>query len=154
MKTLFIYYSHTGNGELVSQALQEKGVAIRKVIRKKKLPKSFFWMIMSGGFLAGIKHKDKLVNFDKNIDEYDNIIVGSPIWNGRFSSPINTVLHQLDLSSKTISFVLYSGSGEANHALKRINKEYPSSKVIILKEPKKYPEQLKKLDELILDPAI
>ena len=149
MKTLFIYYSYTGNGEIIASKLANKDIDIRRVIRKKKLPKSFFFGVLTGGFLAGLKIKDKLVDFDNNIDEYDNIIIGSPVWNARLSSPINGALSKLNLKDKKVSFVLYSGSGEAPKAIKRINKEYPNSKIIVLQEPKKYPEQLEKLKELL-----
>ena len=148
MKKLFIYYSYTGNGELIANNLKEKGYDLRLVIRKKKLPKSFFFGILAGGFLASTKHKDKLVDFDENVEEYDEIVIGSPIWNARFSSPINTVLAKLNLKDKKVKFILYSGSGEAPKALKRINKEYPEAEVIILKEPKKYNEELTKLNNL------
>ena len=149
MRKLFVYYSYTGNGDEVAKYLRVRGYDLRMVQRKKKLPKSFFFGIMTGGFLAGIKHKDKLVDFDENTEEYDEIVVGSPIWNGRFSSPINTVLSKLSLKDKKVKFVLYSGSGEAPKALKRINKEYPGAEVIILKEPKKYKEELSKLDSFL-----
>ncbi len=149
MKSLFIYYSFTGNGDSVADLLKEKGVDIRQVVRKKKLPKSFFLGVMTGGFLAGINHKDKLVGFDSNIDGYDRIIIGSPIWNGKFSSPINTVLSELNLKEKEVVFVFCSGSGEGEKALKRINKEYPGSKVVFLKEPKKHTDEFKKLDDLL-----
>lgn len=148
MKTLFIYYSNTGNGNIVAETLREKGVDIRSVIRKKKMPKSFFWNVMIGGFLASVRCKDKLVDFDPDISAYDRIIIGSPIWNGRFSSPINTVLSKLNLAGKELVFVFYSGSGEAKPAIKRVNKQYHSAKTLVLKEPKKYPEELKKLAEL------
>lgn len=148
MKKLFIYYSYTGNGELIANNLKEKGYDLRLVIRKKKLPKSFFFGILTGGFLAATKHKDKLVDFDENVEEYGEIVIGSPIWNARFSSPINTVLAKLNLKDKKVKFILYSGSGEAPKALKRINKEYPEAEVIILKEPKKYNEELTKLNYL------
>ncbi len=148
MKSLFIYYSYTGNGDVVAQALSEKGIDLRKVIRKKRLPKSFFWGIMTGGFLAGMKHKDKLLNFDSNIDEYEHIILGSPIWNGRFSSPLNGVLSKLDLANKKVTFVFCAGSGEGKKALKRIQKEFKNADYVFLKEPKKYPEELKKLESI------
>ena len=146
MKTLFIYYSFTGNGDIVADYLKDKGIDIRQVVRKKKLPKSFFWGVMTGGFLAGLNHKDKLVGFDPNINGYDSIIIGSPIWNGRFSTPINTVLSELNLTNKKVTFVFCSGSGEGEKALKKVNKLYKDAKVIILKEPKKHPEELKKLE--------
>ena len=146
MKKIFIYFSLTGNGDLVSDKLPND-IDKRKVIMKKKLPKKFFFMVMKGGFLAGIKAKSKLVNFDNDVSDYDEVIIGSPIWNGRFSTPINTVLRDVDLTGKKIRFILYSGSGEAKHAVKLINKKYKDSDVIILKEPKKYSEELDKLDE-------
>ena len=42
MKKLFIYSSFTGNGDLVAEEFKKKGYEIRKVIEKKKFPKSFF----------------------------------------------------------------------------------------------------------------
>ena len=44
MKKKFIYYSLTGNGDIVSDYLKEKGYDIRKVIPKHKLPKNFFFI--------------------------------------------------------------------------------------------------------------
>ena len=69
MKKLFIYYSYTGNGEVVKQKMQEKGYDIRKVETLKNLPKSFFFAMMAGGFQAGIKKKAKLKEFDFDIIE-------------------------------------------------------------------------------------
>ncbi len=148
MKSLFIYYSYTGNGDLLAEELRKKGIDVRKVERRKKLPKSFFWGIMTGGFLAGIKHKDALSNFDNNIEGYDHILIGSPVWNGRFCSPINTVLANLSFEGKKLTFLLYAGSGEGPKAVKRIHKEYPNAEIVLLKEPKKYPEEFEKLSHL------
>lgn len=147
-KKLFIYYSYTGNGDIVANKMQEKGYEIRKVETIKAMPKSFFWGIMAGGFQAGIKKKAKLKEFDQDISQFDEIVIGSPIWNGRFCPAINTVLALLDLKDKQLSFLFYAGSGEGKHALKRVNKEYPSAKAIFLKQPKDDPEQLKKLNNL------
>ena len=146
MKKLFIYYSHTGRGDIVAQKMQEKGYDIRKVETVKSLPKSFFWGMMVGGFQAGAKKKAALKEFDQDISNYEEIVIGSPIWNGAFTPAINSVLSLLDLSSKKLSFVFYSGSGEGKKAVKRINKEYPNTPYIFLKDPKKYPEELSKLD--------
>ena len=146
MKKLFIYYSYTGRGDIVAQKMQEKGYDIRKVETVKSLPKSFFWGMMVGGFQAGTKKKAVLKEFDQDISNYEEIVIGSPIWNGAFTPAINSVLSLLDLSNKKLSFVFYSGSGEGKKAVKRINKEYPNTPYIFLKDPKKYPEELNKLD--------
>ncbi len=144
MKKIFIYYSLTGNGDVVAKAFKEKGYEIRKVISKTKYSHNKFLMIMQGGYKATFNKKDKLVDFDSDISKYDKIIIGSPIWNDRLSAPINTVISLLDLSNKDISFVLYSASGKAGKASEKI-KELYNVDAIILKEPKSNKEELKKI---------
>ena len=106
MKKLFIYYSNTGSGDKVAEAFAEKGYELRKVTPKRPLPKKFFFMVMTGGLLAGLGVKSKLVGFDGDVSEFDEVVVGSPIWNGRLSCPMNTVLAKTDLGGKKLSFAL------------------------------------------------
>lgn len=145
MKKIFIYYSLTGNGDLVANILKEKGCDIRKVITKEELPKNNILRILTGGYKAMINYEDKLNNFDCNIDNYDEIIIGSPIWNGRLSSPINSVLKLINIKNKKVNFILYSGGGKDRQAAKLINKKYPNSNIIRLKEPLKNKEELHKI---------
>ncbi len=145
MKKLFIYYSLSGNGNVVADYLKDKNIDIRKVIMRDKIPKSYIGQILTGGFLAGINHKAKLSNFDNNIDDYDEIIIGSPIWNGKLSCPINTVLDKINLENRKISFILYSGSGTAPKTEKIIKNKYGDAKIIILKEPKSNKKELEKV---------
>ena len=146
MKTLFIYYSFTGSGDLVAERMREKGAEVRKVQTKKAMPNSFFWSVMTGGFLASIGHKMPLIDYDKSLDGVDRVIIGSPVWNGRLSCPVNTLLSELKLNGVPVDFVLCSGGGTAPKAEQFLAKEYPASSVLVLKEPKKYPEELDKLD--------
>ncbi len=149
MKSIFIYYSNTGNGDAVAEYLKERSTELRAVKPKKELPKPFFFKMLTGGFRAGIGAKDELVNFDANVKEYDSVMIGSPIWNGRLSTPINTVLSEVPLNGKKVVFVLYSASGEAKNAVELLSDNYPDAKIIIVKEPKKYAEELKKLDVVL-----
>jgi flavodoxin len=142
MKKIFIYYSLSGNGDVVATYLKTKNIDVRKVIIKDKMPKSYIGQILKGGFLAGINYKMELDNFDNNTDNYDEIIIGSPIWNGRLACPINTVLDNIDLN-KRISFVLYSGSGEAPKAEKMIKEGFGNVNIIVLKDPKKNIDDMK-----------
>ena len=143
---LFIYYSLSGNGDYVADYLKTRGFEIRKVIPKRGFKKASFFNIFRGGFLAGIRYKNKLKDFDENIEGYDEIVIGSPIWNARFSTPINTVLSKLDLKDKKVTFLFYAGSGEGPKVLKLVNKLYPEARVIFLKEPKSHPDEIRKLD--------
>ena len=91
------------------------------------------------------RNKSKLLKFDTSLSDYDEVIIGSPIWNARLSCPINAVLSACDLSNKRVSFILSSGSGEAPKAVKKINTDYPYAEIKILKEPLKNHDELKKI---------
>ena len=148
MKKLFLYCSFTGSGDIVSKEFEKAGFELRKAIEKKKFPKSFFWSVMIGGFRAGFGLKGKLVNYDNDVSSYDKIVIGSPIWNGRFPPVMNAVLKETNFEGKDLTFVFYSGSGEGKKAEERVKKEFPSAKIVFLKEPKKYNDELKKIKEL------
>ncbi|MCR5348104.1 MAG: hypothetical protein K6E59_00620 [Bacilli bacterium] len=148
MRDVFLYYSHTGSTEVVAKKLEETGVETRKVRPLKELPKSFFWSVMTGGFLAGLGVKSKLSVFDDDLSGYDRVFIGGPIWNDRLSCPINGLLARLDLKGKKVVFLLCSGSGKAGKATSWIQKHFPEAEVLVFKEPKKYPEELEKLQVL------
>lgn len=145
MNRIFIYFSDTGNGDAVAARMQEKGFAIRKAVPKKPLAKSFVLKILQGGFLAGLGAKAPLRSFDSDVSAFDEVVVGSPIWNGRLSCPINTVLAETDLSGKKVAFVLYSGSGEAPKAEAKLKAAYPNATILHMTSPLTKPEELEKL---------
>ena len=148
MSKLLIYYSYTGNVELVSSYFKENGFQLRRVYEKKKMPKSFFFAVLSGGFRAGIHAKGKLINYDNDVSKFDEIVIATPIWNGRFAPAINSVLKQTNLKDKKVSFVLSAGGGEAPRVIKKIKKLFGDVKVVVLKDPKKNKEELEKLKAL------
>ena len=145
MNKLFIYYSLTGNGDAVASILSSEGIKTIRIETATPLPKSKFPMLLVGGFKALINYKDKLVDFDNNIKDYDEILIGSPIWFDRLCSPINALLDMLELGNKKITFILYSGSGKASKAVKKITKMYSKNRIILLKEPKNNIEGNKEL---------
>ena len=148
MSKLFIYYSLTGSGDVVANAMKEKGYELRKVTEKKKMPKKFFFMILSGGFRASVGAKGKLIDYNNDVSSYEEIVIGSPIWNARLTPTINSVFEQTDLKGKKLSFVFYSGSGEGKKAEKKVKKLFPDAFIMFLKEPKKYEKELEKLGNL------
>ena len=148
MKKLYIYFSLSGNGDIVDDEFKNNGYEIRKVISKSKYPKNKFMLMMIGGYKSSFDKKDKLINFDSNISSYDKIVIGSPTWNDRISAPINGVLDLINLKDKDVEFVLYSASGEANTAKDKIKLLY-NKEAIVLKEPKKNKNELRKLKDII-----
>ena len=146
MKKLFIYHSETGNGDVIANYYKDKKYDVEK-IKAKKLPKAFVLQILTGGFKAGVGIKDKIGDLTNDISKYDEIVIGSPVWNDRLCSPVRGLLKKYDLKNKKLKFVLYSGSGKGDHAEKFISKEYPSAKVVVLKQPKDNKKELSKLEK-------
>jgi flavorubredoxin len=147
MKKLFIYYSNSGNGDLVANYLKDLGFDIRKVETNYKLSRHMFLAMMKGGSNALFNKKAKLINYNNDVSEYDEIYIGSPIWNSRLTPPINTVLRDTDLTNKKIAFIFYSGGGTSKKATKKVNKLYNNPTIINLKQPTKYNDELKRIGE-------
>ena len=100
MRKIFIYYSLSGNGDLVNEYLSKKGYESKKIEVKNKLPKNYFLSIVIGGYKAMSNYKETITNFHIDIDNYDEIVIGSPIWNDRLSSPISTLLDKINLDKE------------------------------------------------------
>lgn len=147
MKKIFIYYSYSGNGDTVSAYLKRFGYNSYSIFTYEPLPKNKILSILVGGFKATVNHKDKIEEFGIDLNKYNKIVIGSPIWNSRLSSPINSLLDKIDLAGRDVTFVLYSGSGKDNKATEILKSKY-NCNVINLKEPKSNNDELIKLDNL------
>ncbi len=143
MKSVFVYYSMTGNGDYVAEQLKKKGVDIIKLQPKRRLPKAMLPQMMVGGMLALFHHKAKLMQDEFNLTEYEKVIIGTPIWNQRVSTPVNTLLAKNTFTDKVVMLVAYSGGGEANQCQEYVSKKYGIQEFISLRQP------LKNKDEVI-----
>lgn len=148
MKGIFIFYSFSGNGDIVAKKMNEKGFEVRKAESSFKLSKNLLPQMLKGGFSAFIRQKPPLENYNGDVSGFDTVCIGAPIWNGRLASPVNTVLDKTDLRGKKVVFILYSGSGSAGNAEKYIKKHYPDADIIHITQPKDNPDQLLKLENI------
>ena len=56
--------------------------------------------------------RPEIQKFDKNLDDYDTVFIGYPIWWGDMPMPVYTFLENNDLKDKTIApFCTHGGSG-------------------------------------------
>lgn len=148
MKKLFIYYSNTENTAFVAEEFAKRGYDVCRVHPQKELPRAFILQMLTGGYRAWRKKCTPLKKYETDISAYDRVIVGSPIWNGRISAPVNTLLCDEAVKEKVSAFVFCAGGGTAPKAVERLNAEFPGADVIILKEPKKHPDELADLNDL------
>jgi flavodoxin len=91
-KTLILFYSLTGNTKMCCEALQkELGADILQIkdLRKRDT-KGFAYFRTAIGSLLG-RHT-KIEPEHPDLSPYQNIILGSPIWTGKLSMAIRTVI--------------------------------------------------------------
>ena len=147
MNKYFIYFSLTGNGDYLASLLKEKGYQPIKIETVKPIGKPTFFKIFRYGGLAMKKAKTPIQQIDIQLKEDDEVIIGSPIWNDRLSTPINTVLASLDLNKNTTRFILYPAGNKTKKSLIQIAKLGYVLPPLMIQYPLKYQEQAVKLLE-------
>ena len=121
MKKLIVYYSLEGNTELIAGKIQKYLEAdVIRLIPKKEYPKGDFKKYFWGGKSVTFGEKPKLVDYSFVADDYDIIIIGTPIWAGTFSPPIKTFLADNKISGKDIYLFTCSLGGTSEKCLQKI----------------------------------
>ncbi|WP_170254008.1 flavodoxin family protein [Acetobacterium paludosum] len=124
MKTAVIYYSLEGNMEFVAKKIGGNHAAdLIRLIPKKEYPTGKVSKYVWGGKSATFGERPKLVNETIDLEKYDTLIIGSPVWAGTFTPPVHTFLHDYSISGKNIILVATSMSGEAEKCLAKM-KDY------------------------------
>lgn len=151
MKTLIIYYSMSGNtrqtAETIADKLKRKGseVDLIEIKPQKAYPDKGAQKYIWGGRAAMMGAAPKLESYDFDPEQYDTVLIGSPIWASRVAPPINSFIKEniSQIKSKKLGFfVCYSGGG-ADKALDRVKKQIKEGKPVselILIDPKDKPD--------------
>lgn len=141
MKAVVVYYSLEGNTELIANMIAKKtGADTFKLKPQKEIPKEGFKKFFWGGKSVIFKEKPKLLNENLELDPYDVVILGTPIWAGSFAPPIQTFLSENIIKNKSIYiFACHGGGGAAKcfSKLKRVLKDNTIKGVAEYLDPKK-----------------
>ncbi len=106
---LVIYYSRSGNTRKAAQAIAERlGCDIEQIKSKVTYGMRFF------GFQRALAHallkrKPRMEPLQKNLKDYDLIIVASPVWAGTMAAPVRTFFSKYKKSIKRVAFFLTQG---------------------------------------------
>ncbi len=106
-KTLVVYYTRTGNIKKVALEIAKTIKADVCEIQSGRYPgiRGFF----RAGFQAVFKRRPK-ISINKNTDNYDLIIIGTPNWGKRMASPVRSFIFQREFK-KIAFFCVQGGSG-------------------------------------------
>jgi menaquinone-dependent protoporphyrinogen IX oxidase len=72
---------------------------------------------MGAAFSAALGLKGRIKSMDFNVKDYDNIFIGTPVWAGKTSTPINTFLSKADLAGKNVFVFITQADGKTPNSL-------------------------------------
>ncbi len=149
MKVLVVYYSRTGNTRLVSEAIARALDSDIEEIDDKQNRAGIFGFLKSG-YEAVFKKLPEIEPVKNNPDEYDLVIIGSPTWAGRVSSPVRTYLTSYGHRLKKVAFfTTCSASGDKIFSQMEELSGAPLVTLEIKEKEVKSGDFLKKVDDFI-----
>ena len=129
MKKLVVYYSYTGNTEKIALKLSEKlSCDILKL--EPKFPFSTDYQEVVDEYQNNsISNKEvEIKDISINLEEYDEIIIGTPVWWYTISPVVVTFLKRYNLTGKKI-YPFATNAGWLGHTFPDFKKLCPNSKV-------------------------
>lgn len=96
---LIAYYSYTGNTEEFAKVIgEEVGGTLFEIERAS----NYSDLYTEAEEEINNNEKPELASMPENVEEYDTIFIGYPIWWDRTPAMINTFLSNIDLNGKTV----------------------------------------------------
>ena len=137
MKSLVIYFSHTGenytdegiknldkgNTEVIAKYISSKsGADLYKVERVRKYPFNYKACCDEAKVELDSNCRPEIVNTLKEVKDNEIIYIGGPIWWGHYPLPLFTQLEKLDFKGEIIKpFATHEGSGLGESSLDLIS---------------------------------
>lgn len=129
-KIAVVYYSYTDNTKKIAEMIQSKaGAEVFRIETVKPYTGSYQEVVNQGqeeikaGFTPPIK------NLNMQLNQYDAIVIGTPVWWYTFTPAVLTFLSQTDLSGKKI-IPYATNAGWLGHTFQDIMKLCPASEVV------------------------
>jgi len=102
-KTLVVFTSLEGNTRTVAQAIAETvGADVAEVQLAKPLPTGFMRYVV-GGFTAFLKLKPAIQPLDVDLNAYDLLFVGTPVWARNYVPALRTFFKAHPVSGKQVA---------------------------------------------------
>lgn len=129
MKKLIVYFSYTGNTRTIADRIKDK-INCDSLEIKTVVPYSddYDTVVNDEQNSESSNHLPEIQNINIDLNQYDEIILGTPVWWYRPVPAIRTFLAQNDLSGKTIK-PFATNAGWIGRTFSEIKKLCSNSKV-------------------------
>jgi flavodoxin len=140
-KTLVVFFSHAGenysvgnikvgNTKVVADYISEMtGADQFEIVADKDYDMPYMQLIEVAKQEANNNELPPMVGKLENVDRYDTVFIGGPVWWGTYPQVMFTFFRDYDLNGKTIiPFTTHEGSGLAS-CVEDVKKAYPNADV-------------------------
>jgi len=111
MKTLIIYYSRTGRTQRLAEDVQARlGCEIERIVTKADFSgfMGFFRITRE----SKREHPFEIQTFRIDPDQYDLVVVGTPVWGRSVAIPVRDLLRRYSGHLKAVAFIATYGSSD------------------------------------------
>lgn len=130
-KVLVLYYSQTGTTKAVAEAIAEQtGADIASFDITDPYTGDFNETIARCMKEQQEGFKPELAELDVNIEDYDVIFLGYPIWFGTYAPPVEALLQAKNFEGKTIVPFCTFGSGGLQASVANLKAALPGATVL------------------------
>lgn len=120
-KILVVYYSYTGNTRKIADLIKENrnDVDLLEIKTIKPYSKDYNHVVNQGQNEVESGYKPEIEDINLDIDKYDTIVLGTPVWWYTIASAMLTFLNKYDLKNKKVVPFATNG-GWIGHTFKDI----------------------------------
>ena len=113
MRMIVVFYSFEGNTKLIAENIAKTVNAdILELKPKEEIKSEGFMKYFRGVKAAIMRSRPELFPIEKNLQDYDIVFIGTPVWAGTYAPPLNTFFSTLSVSNKKIALFCCHGGGK------------------------------------------
>jgi flavodoxin len=117
MKTLIIYYSRSGRTQRLAEDVQSRlGCGIERIQTTKDFSGLMGYFRIARE--SKKEHPFEIQTFRIDPDQYDLVVVGTPIWGGNVAIPVRDILARYKGHLRAVAFLATHGSSDPGPAFK------------------------------------
>lgn len=139
MKKIVIFYSLDGNTRFIAERIaQAIGAELLELKLKRPFKAKGFFKYFFGGFSAVRKTTPELLPLEKHPEDYDFLVLGTPVWASRFAPALRTFLAQHPLKGKKIALFSCAGGGDPGSTFEEFHQILKDNEIVgelALKDP-------------------
>lgn len=130
-KRVVVYYSLSGNTQKAAEMIAKKlGADIEVLKLTKEYQMNGHGIFLKGGMQAIFEMRPELQALSKDLAQYDEIILGTPIWAGKCAPAINTFIKDKIIKEKITAVFTSSGGGDNDKCINNLKKKLPNMKYV------------------------